>query len=321
MNCLTMRTEGKCIYAGVRGANIKGDEMSEYTINLRSKILAGPIDVNVIMPNPASDILPKDFYNSKKRYKVLFILHGGNGEGRDLIRYTNIARYAEERECILVMPSGLNSDFANHPEFADGFNFTDFFFDELMPFIHNWFPASGKSGDNFLAGYSMGGAAVWMLGLLHPELFGGIAPLSSPPRNYDYLESYRSLSSAEFRAKAKENPLTFPSGYGNPKNGILYKEINMIAKYPTVGAFLDSCEHTWARFSDAARSGKIPNIFAATGGKEHNAGKMIAFKEYAIKLGISAIELYIDPNFGHEFAFWDQALLKAMDHFNINKGE
>ena len=31
-------------------------------------------------------------------------------------------------------------------EFADGYNFNDFFFDELMPFVHNWLPASARPG-------------------------------------------------------------------------------------------------------------------------------------------------------------------------------
>src|SRR5260370_15121801 len=123
--------------------------MSEYTINLRSSILAGPTEVSVIIPGPQMGANAREFYSSGKKYKVLWLLHAGNGDRNDWLRSTSIGRFVEDREVIVVMPSALNSDFANHPQFADGYNFSDFFFDELMPYIYNWFPASNKPKDNF----------------------------------------------------------------------------------------------------------------------------------------------------------------------------
>jgi putative tributyrin esterase len=291
--------------------------MSEYTINLRSSILDGPTDVSVILPNPRGGKNAKEFYSSGKKYKVLWLLHGGNGDRNDWLRNTNIGRYAQERELILVIPNGLNSDFANHPEFANGYNFSDFFFDELLPFIYNWFPASANPQENFLAGYSMGGAATWMYGLCHPEKFAGIAPLSSSPKDYAYLEPYRELNASEFRAQAVANPQAFPSGYGDPKNGILLKEINMIAKYATVGEFLDSYECTWERFREVAASKKLPQIYIACGTNDRSYEKLIKFQKYAEELGINEIQYDFVAGEGHSFTLWDAVMPKVLEFFGI----
>jgi S-formylglutathione hydrolase FrmB len=291
--------------------------MSEYAINLKSSILFGPTDVSVIVPNPRAGENAKEFYSSGKTYKVLWLLHGGMGDRNDWLRNTNVGRYAQEREVIVVIPNALNSDFANHPQFADGYNFSDFFFDELMPFIYNWFPASDDPKDNFIAGFSMGGAATWMFGLQHPEKFMGIAPLSSSPRNYEFLEPHRELTSGEFRAMVMADRTAFPSGYGNPKNGMLTKEINMVAKYPTVGGFLDSCEHTWERFREAASSGTLPKIYVACGIEDRSYRKVLAFQKYAEELGVNDIVYNFVPGEGHSFECWNGVIPNMMDFFGV----
>ena len=291
--------------------------MSEFTINLKSKILFGPTDVSVIVPDPSESLNPKEFYSSGKKYKVLWLLHGGNGDRNDWICYTNIGQYAMQREVMVVIPNALNSDFANHPEFADGYNFSDFFFDELMPFIYNWLPASDDPKNNFVAGFSMGGAGTWLYGLCHPEKFMGIAPLSSSPREYGFLEPYRNLTSGEFRAKVMADKKAFPSGYGDPKNGMLMKEINMIAKYSTVGDFLDSYECTWERFREVAAAGKLPKIYVACGTEDRSYEKLLRFRKYAEELGVNGIAYDFVAGYGHSFKFWNDVMPKVLDFFDV----
>ena len=291
--------------------------MSVYSINLRSKLLAGPTELSVIVPNPPRDLNPQAFYSSGKKYKVLWLLHSGSGDQNDWLRNTNISYYAEQRQFIAVIPNGLNSDFADHPQFADGYNFSSFFFEELMPFIYNWFPASDKPENNFLSGFSMGGAATWMFGLMHPERFSGIAPLSSPPRDYSFLEPYRGLTASEFRILTSENRTALPSGYGNPKGGILTKEINMIAKYPTVGDFLDSCECSWERFREVAAERKLPQIYVVCGTEEKGFMKILNFQKFAEGLGVSDIVYEFIPGEGHNFEFWNSVIPKVLDFFKL----
>jgi pimeloyl-ACP methyl ester carboxylesterase len=201
--------------------------MSEYAINLRSCILAGPTDLSVIVPSPKIGGSAKEFYDSNKKYKVLWLLHAGSGDRNDWLRGTSIGRFVEDREVIVVIPKALDGDFANHPEFADGYNFSDFFFDEIMPYIHYWFPASDQQKDNFIAGFSMRAAGAWMYGLYRPDRFGGVALIASPPKNFAFLEPHRNLASSEFRTRPMADRMVFPTGYGNLKSGIHVKEINI----------------------------------------------------------------------------------------------
>lgn len=309
--------------------------MSEYSINLRSHILLGPTDISVIMPNIPQGVKPKDFYDSGKKFRVLWLLHAGDGDRYDWLNYTALpailasgtarnlstSRLIPEHEVIAVIPNGLNSDFANHPEFSDGYNFSDYFFEELMPFIYNWFPASDNPKDNFLAGCSMGGAATWMYGLYHPEKFAAIAPLSSAPKGYGYLEPYRALSAAEFRAKATADKKAFPAGFGNPKAGIHVKEINMITKYSTVGDFLDSYEHTWDRFREVAMAGKLPKIYLPCGATceadDLSCQRVYEFKKYAEELGVNDIVFDFVPGYGHSYDFWRHIMPKVLTFFGI----
>lgn len=287
--------------------------MSEFNIELYSQKLSGPTEVTIIVPNVPTDANPAEFYAGEQKYKVLWLFHGGMNGGRDWLRNSNIARYCVERSVIAVIPNAPNSDFANHPHFADGYHFSDFFFEELMPMVQNWFPASKDPKDHFLSGYSMGCQTVYVYGMLHPELFGGLIPLSSPPLDYSFLEPYRELNSIEFRRAALGDPVTFHAAYGPPA-GLHTKELNQIAKFPTVGDFLDSMEHSRARFMEAAKAGRIPPIYLPGGSGDR---ALAAFKEYADAQGVSCITYDITDTFAHNFVFWDAAIQRGMDHFGM----
>jgi enterochelin esterase-like enzyme len=291
--------------------------MSQLQICLRSKILGTPVDLAVVLPDPPQEISPLDFYSSGKRYKVLWLLHGGNADWRDCLTQTCAAREILARKAIAVIPNGLNTDFVNHPEFADGYNYLDFFFNELMPFIYNWLPASPEKNDNYIAGYSMGGAGTWIYGLLYPEKFGGMAPLSSALRCFDYLEPYRSLSSAKFKTLALQDRTKFPSGYGDPNGGIKLKEINMISKYPRVGDFLDSPENTWRLIQEAAAKGTVPKVFAACGKNDRSYENIQRDQKEAEKLGIRDITFYFAEGAGHDYKFWDDMMPRLLDFFSF----
>lgn len=293
--------------------------MSEFAINLRSSILSGPTDLTVIVPDPQMGKSPSEFYCTQKKYKVLWLLHAGKGDRNDWLRNLSLARLIAGREVIAVIPNAMNSDFANHPHFAHGYNFSDFFFEELMPFVHNWLPASADPKDNFLAGISMGGAATWMYGLQHPEKFGAIAPCSSAPKNYSFLEPYRALAAAEFRAKA--DPRAFPAQSGNPADGMHVKEINMITKYANVGEFLDSHEHTWDRFRDAVLVGKLPKTYLpcgiSCGPTDNSFERVLKFRDVAEKLGAADIVYDLVPGYSHSMEFWQYILPKVLDFFGV----
>lgn len=290
--------------------------MSSIKINLNSRILMTPVEVKVLMPDfiPGTDTVSlRDFYQSGKKYKVLWLLHGAEEDCNTWFDYTNVAQYAMGHDIVIVSPTALNSDYANHPEFAGGYNYTDFFFEELMPMIYGWLPVSSRPEDNFISGLSMGGSGALLLGLYKPELFGGIAPVSSSLRESEFLKPYGKLSGEQFRQKANEDPLQFPTEYGDPRHGITRKEINMIAKYPTVQDYIDSYECMWERFPEVVRKGTLPPMYFLFGTKESCYEKLLIFKKYAEELGATGITYDIHEGYGHDFSLWDICIKKVLN--------
>lgn len=289
--------------------------MALFTLNFFSKYLMVNTQVNVIMPRIELFQEPKEFYGSGKKYKTLWLLHGSCGDHTDWIRNTNISRYAEERNLIVVMPNVLNSDYANYTTFADGFRVWDYVTEELMPLVYNWLPASDKKEDNFIAGLSMGGNGALMFGLGNPDLFGGVAVLSSTAREIEYLRPFASMSSEEFRTAAQDS-IKFPGPNGN---GMRLKEINQVAKYKTVQGFLDSYENAWDRFPEVVKAGKLPKMYVSCGTKDENVyPRFLRFKKYAESMNAD-IKFEEEEGYCHEYALWDISIQKALDYFKILK--
>lgn len=283
------------------------------TFEFKSKKLGCPTTVKILMPDYSSQKKePKDLFTEKK-LKVLWLLHGATNGPNDWLLNTNVARYVQDRDLMVVLPSALNSDYSNYSVFANGFNFWDFFFEELRPMIYNWFPASSAREDNYIAGYSMGGTGAMMFGFVHPELFNGIGILSSAIRDIECLRPYRSMSSAQFRIEgtdAERFPGTYPGGFN-------HKEINMIAKYPTVGDFLDSPENTWDRYIDAVKGGDLPQVFVSVGAEDRCSKRVQKFQALVEELGAKNITFEVLEGYDHEIACWDEAILNTLNFFNL----
>lgn len=291
--------------------------MSFLQLELRSRYLAGNERVNIFLPSlrfeESMDVdgAPRKFYESGRKYKVLWLFHGSTESGMDWFLNSNIARYAEERELIVVAPDGLNSEFLNWPEFGAGYNFWDFFTEELMPMVHNWLPASKDPKDNFIGGLSMGGNSALMTALGHPGMFGGIAILSSAAREVDYLYKAAHMTADEFAAAAKADPVAYPGPHGT---GMRAKEINAVCKYPTVQAFLDSAENAWDRLTEAHENGTLPPIYLCYGTKDFRAPRYGRFAEHLKEMGVT-FKHDVFEGLAHEWAVWDPGIKNALDYF------
>ena len=91
----------------------------------------------------------------------------------------------------------------------------------------------------------------------------------------------------------------------------------MIAKYATVGDFLDSYECTWDRFREVAANGKLPRIYVSCGTEERSYESLLKFKAEAEELGAKDIFYDFITGEGHGFEFWDSVIPKVLDFFGI----
>ena len=105
--------------------------MAYLTINFESEYLNNNHEVSIILPDKPRGITAHDFYGSGKKYKVLWLLHGTYGDHSDWIRKSNIELYACEKDLIVVMPSGMNANYANWEKFSIGYNRAGRIMDQL----------------------------------------------------------------------------------------------------------------------------------------------------------------------------------------------
>lgn len=267
--------------------------MALVTLNFESKYLGNNHTVGIILPDQERGASPREFYESGKKYPVLWLLHGTFGDYSDWIRKTMIEVYASERDLIVVMPSALNSNYANWPSAMTGFNMYDYIFDELMPLVYNWFPASDKREDNFVAGLSMGARGTCVLALNHPEKFAAAAPLSGIP-----------------------NDLRDQKKAGGPMWDRMAKSI---ANFDSEEEFLNSYQNTFKVLKDSLEKGvDLPRFLFGCGEDDFLYKSFLDFKEKAEALNMNA-EFFSLPGYKHEWRFWDVGIQKALDFFGLQK--
>ncbi len=265
--------------------------MALMEFHFESEQLQGNTTISVILPDKPREKTPAQFYGSGKKYKVLWLLHGTFGDHSDWLRKSNIELYACEKDLIVVMPSGLNANYANWENFSIGYNMYDFLFQELMPLVYNWFPASEKREDNFIAGLSMGGRGTCVYAFSHPEKFAGAAVLSACPQETSWVR--------------ENNP-----GMGKRLEG-------MILNRGGEAAFESSYENTWKVLDDQVSAGvSLPRLYFACGKEDFLYPAFAHFRKHAEEIGLDAVFDEVE-GYRHEWRFWDLEIQRALEFFGL----
>ncbi|HEY3372961.1 MAG TPA: alpha/beta hydrolase-fold protein [Prolixibacteraceae bacterium] len=130
--------------------------------------------------------LPADYETSGRSYPVLYLLHGSGDDQSGWVQFGEVKQIADkaiqEGKCtamIIVMPDGDTGQrgYFNSPK--GDWNYEDFFFQELMPYIEKTYRTRTDKRYRAIAGLSMGGGGTFMYALHHPELFSSACPLSA----------------------------------------------------------------------------------------------------------------------------------------------
>ena len=142
----------------------------------------------------------------KKKYPVLYLLHGGGGDeeawtsmGRAAQILDNLIEKGLAEPMIVVMPNGNPSQQAARtlnipekqadwraPEFQDAY--VKSLVTEIIPFIEKNYRAIPKKSARAISGLSMGGGHTTRATILFPDVFDYICPLSCGIREYDGLD-------------------------------------------------------------------------------------------------------------------------------------
>lgn len=265
--------------------------MAVMNLNFESQYLGNAHNVTVILPDKPREADARTYYESGRKYRVLWLLHGSFDDGSGWLRRTMVEVYAREKDLIVVMPSALNSNYVNWNEFGTGFRMGDYLTEELMPLVFNWLPASPKKEDNFIAGDSMGAAGALTYMLSASDKFAAAAMLSIAPRDpatidWDHLDG---------------------------------RFANTVKNQGGKQDWMNSVENSWDRILERHRAGTLPRMMFADG--EEDAliyPAYVHFKEMCEREQIP-IEFFELPGYGHEWRFWDISLQKALEFFGITE--
>ncbi len=168
--------------------------------SLRGNALDISIEREVIV------VLPPSYKNTpKKRYPVLYVLHGLGGKAQswfsDEKGQPNLQRaldklYANKviEEMIVVVPDSYNDLFLGgwYSNSSAGGNWEDYIIKDLLPFIDNNYRTTDHREGRGIAGHSMGAYGSFKLGIKHSELFSAIYAMSTPlvtEYGFNYINS------------------------------------------------------------------------------------------------------------------------------------
>ncbi len=273
--------------------------MALFTFNFESKYLRGNTELTVILPDRARTVDSAVFYQSDKRYKVLWLLHGTFGDNTDWVRKSMIEQYASELDLIVVMPNSMNSEYQDWPLSMKGYAPRTFFFDELMPMVHAWLPASDKREDNFIAGLSMGGDGALKYALMYPQRFAAVASLSAEPCEWDGVATEDASPETMRKLHLWPGAIQNAGGLQN---------------------YLKGPENLWRTLFESGQHVDLPRMYFSCGTKDHGYSNYTAFKAKAMETNLGAtFEEF--PGYEHEWRVWDLAIQSALRFFRLSTTE
>lgn len=118
--------------------------------------------------------LPPKYYSSKKRYPVLYYLHGFGGTQDEISNFLGMAdqQTLDNTAFIIVGVNGKNqlggSFWVNSPVTG---NWEDFLVKDVVGYIDGKYRTIAKASSRGIAGFSMGGFSAINIALKHPETF------------------------------------------------------------------------------------------------------------------------------------------------------
>ena len=258
------------------------------TLNCYSPVLNGETKAIVLMP----DRMEK--YD--KEIRVLYLLHGGEGNCMDWCRFTNIERYVTGKNIAVVMPSAGPSRWNN---MAMGENYSDFLVKDLPVRLKKIFPyLSDRREDTYIAGLSMGGGGALTNAMLYPEKYSVCGVLSaSSVVPFEHLRPGNVV-------------LPSPGGEGKPSPVML--QLGVEDSGQAAGTDWDVV-YTSQR---NVREGRpLPRIYHACGENDHAYPAAIALEKHfaSFEGNPYRYELHLTKDGRHNWDFWDTWIKNFVD--------
>jgi len=253
--------------------------------NIMSKSLMRTVPINVILPTDKM-VFPGMPVREEKPYKTLYLLHGVFGSYIDWVSGTNIQRWAEERDLVVVMPSGDNR-FYTDGDLPDA-KYSQFIGEELVELTRKSFPLSRKREDTYIAGLSMGGYGALYNALRHNETFSCVAALSGA-----------NIVEGVGERKANGKTIFDSRAYAEACFGDLDKVMETDRNLE------------WRARQLIEEKLTLPKVYMACGTEDGGLESNRALSEYLKGLGFD-VTFEQGPG-AHEWDFWNRYILHVLD--------
>lgn len=258
--------------------------------NFFSTALMRTVPINVIVPT--DKMVPGVDEQETKPFKTLYLLHGIFGNYTDWISATRLQSWAQDKNIVVVMPSGENRFYVDQN--VPGEKYGTFISQELVAFTRKTFPLSHKREDTFIGGLSMGGYGAIINGLNAPETFGAVCALSAATiiGNHNHLEEG---TDDIFRSKE----------YHEMVFGDLNQVLGSDKDYIAVAKRLMAYER------------EKPKFYIACGTDDFLFESNVIFKDKLIELGFDVT--WVQDEGGHDWLFWDKYIKKTLEWLPLDE--
>jgi enterochelin esterase family protein len=144
-------------------------------------------------PRQAWVYKPPGYDRSRKKYPVLYLLHGSNDTpagwtmvGRAHYIMDNLIAEKKAREMIIVMPFGHAVEFGGPEQSQNNAKMQEYLLNDLAPMIENNYRVAKGRDNRAIVGLSMGGGQAMEIGLTHLDQFSAVGAFSSAiPRDFE----------------------------------------------------------------------------------------------------------------------------------------
>lgn len=136
-------------------------------------------------------ILPESYKNNRKRFAVVYLLHGASGNYSNWIKKVpELKKYVDEFQLILVCPDGnYNSWYFDSPMDSSS-KYETYISMEVPSFIDSNYHTIAERNFRAITGLSMGGHGGISLAWKHSEFFGAAGSMSGLMDFADYKTRY-----------------------------------------------------------------------------------------------------------------------------------
>jgi len=143
--------------------------MARLQLDFFSQTLGLSTNVTVLLPSLKLAKAPAG------GWPVLWLLHGLSDDHTAFVRNSRIEHYARDYGLAVVMPAVGRSFYR---DMAAGLPYATYLREELPEVCRSYFQFSSNRGDNFIAGFSMGGYGAVTTALSCPENYAAVASIS-----------------------------------------------------------------------------------------------------------------------------------------------